>query len=178
MAMRWNKLLLTLAVSALAVSANAEGWNLIKGHSSAITEAREIVVKTPRQWQKLWKEHAANTQAPLPEVDFNKETVVAVFAGQRMSGGYEISTEVEKDKESNTVTVLYQVRKPASMGLTITMMTQPYIIIKLPKPSGSLLVMTKARAKLEKNAVRKAPGVQAAGKRLEGLSLAGSGLFD
>lgn len=47
-----------------------------------------VLVNTKAAWLSLWQKHAPGTTAP--SVDFTKHTVVAVFAGQRKTGGYQI----------------------------------------------------------------------------------------
>jgi len=117
--MRWNKIFLTVAAIALASSASAEGWSQLKGHSSAIKQARETVILNSQQWQAFWKEHTAENPAPLPAVDFSKEAVIAIFAGQRFRGGYEVVAQVLGDEKANDLTVLYQVREPKDKVLAI-----------------------------------------------------------
>src|SRR5690349_22975578 len=63
---------------------------IAKGLRSGIREPSQIAVRSQSEWQKLWRQHssASTAPAPLPTVDFDKEIVVAVFLGEKPSGGY------------------------------------------------------------------------------------------
>jgi hypothetical protein len=61
-----------LAFSDLAASA----------YSGVITQ-RQVAAYDTTTWATLWAEHTSNTEAsPPPQVDFSRQTVAAVFAGQ------------------------------------------------------------------------------------------------
>src|SRR5437867_13040350 len=59
-----------------------------QGTASGVIDRREVVVQSDQQWQKLWNEHAPG--APPTPIDFTKELVVAVYAGQRPTAGYRV----------------------------------------------------------------------------------------
>ena len=80
----------TLAALALllsvAASAQVSGsWSKLEGQHSKIAERRAVAVTDAAAWEKVWREHDA--AAPVPAVDFTKESVVAVFLGQTRSAG-------------------------------------------------------------------------------------------
>ncbi|MFA5141043.1 MAG: protease complex subunit PrcB family protein [Elusimicrobiota bacterium] len=169
--------LLSLAILLLQVPCRAGDWSVLSGSVSGVKQARAIVVRTPTEWKRLWTEHAAGKTAPLPEVDFSKESVVAVFAGERRSGGYRIAVEVLEDPRTDAVTVLYDVRDPAPGGMTISMMTQPFLFRKIAKPAGPVLVKKAedAAGKLVKPERRAAFEGFRAG--VAGMQELGSGVF-
>jgi len=157
--MRWNKFFLAAAALALATSAHAENWSQLKGHSSAITGQLETVIQNPEQWKAFWETHTAGNPQPLPAVDFPKEAVVAIFAGQRFRGGYAITADLKGDEKSGDLTVLYQVKEPQKTGLAITMMTQPYLIIKVKNPRGFVKVCRAGKKGTDKKTAKRAvPG--------------------
>ena len=123
------------------VPCRAGGWSALSGSMSGVRQARAVVVQTAAQWERLWDEHATGNPAPIPSVDFSREAVVAVFAGERRSGGFRIAVEVLEDPRTDAVTVLYNVRAPAAPdGMAISMMTQPFLFHKIAKPAGPILV--------------------------------------
>ena len=68
----------------------------------------------------------------IPEINFNKETVIALFLGEKNSGGYSINVEQimnVKDK----VNVVYKITSPKAGEMVTSVMTQPYCIVKIPK---------------------------------------------
>ena len=84
-------------VLAAAASAEPVERTIASGAMSGVMRPRQEVLKTADAWQKVWNEHTARVQPkpPLPAVDFHKEMVVAIFMGQRPTGGYSVEvTEV------------------------------------------------------------------------------------
>jgi len=113
----------------------------IKGVSSGIKDARKRLILTEADWRGLWKEHMSIRRPvpALPEVDFAQYALIAVFVGERNSGGYQV--EIIKIKESDgQYHVYYQETAPSKgKGRMVTMaLTQPYHIIKVRKPIGNV----------------------------------------
>ena len=75
--------------------------NIERGSNSGVRERKFLVIKTEAEWKTLWQTHA-QPQAPakeLPRVDFDKEMVVAVFLGEKPTGGYRVEiTAIEEDR--------------------------------------------------------------------------------
>ncbi|TFW27313.1 protease complex subunit PrcB family protein [Massilia horti] len=59
--------------------------NLVIAPISGVSDARQVVIKDAASFAKLWAEHGRNrTPAPpMPYVDFSRQMVLAVFAGQK-----------------------------------------------------------------------------------------------
>ena len=175
---RMNKApLLGLAVLLLQVPCRAGGWSVLSGSVSGVKQQRAIVVQTAADWKKLWDEHAAGKAAPMPEVDFSKESVVAVFAGERRSGGYRIAVEVLADPKTDAVTVLYDVRKPGPGGMTISMMTQPFLFRKIAKPAGPVLVKKAEDGSDKRVQPERKAAFQGFGDKVAGMSESAAGMF-
>ena len=68
----------------------------------------------------------------MPAVDFSKQTVVAVFAGQKSTGGYsiKITSVIVEDKK---LLVKYHETEPEKGKVTSQVLTAPAHIIKLDK---------------------------------------------
>jgi hypothetical protein len=64
----------------------------------------------------------------VPNVDFAKSRVVALFMGEKNTGGYAIGIE-EVRQEGNKVIV--KVKKSYPDGMTTMAFTQPYLIAKI-----------------------------------------------
>src|SRR5262249_47458250 len=60
-----------------------------KGDQSNIDAPRQVVIRDAAEWRKLWQQHAPDR--PVPNVDFSKESVAAVFMGNRSTAGYNIA---------------------------------------------------------------------------------------
>lgn len=87
---------------------------------------------TADSFKKLW-EIARGANAPaLPSVDFSKEYVIGVFAGEKPSGGYSITVSSITDA-GDTRTVAVTISKPGEGCVTTQALTSPYQIIIVPE---------------------------------------------
>ena len=74
----------------------------------------------------------------IPVINFEKESVIALFLGEKNSGGYAITIEQVLDK-SNKVYVVYKVVSPGVGDMVTSVMTQPFSIIKIPKTNKEIV---------------------------------------
>jgi PrcB C-terminal len=65
-------------------------------------------------------------------INFEKEMVIALFLGEKNSGGYAITVEQVLNK-NNKVSIFYKETSPKLGDMVTSVMTQPYSIIKIPK---------------------------------------------
>jgi len=103
------------------------------GYSGVRTPGQEVV-KDAEAWKTLWNRVNSNRRpAPKPpEVDFEMQTVVAVFMGTRNSGGYGI--RVDKVIDGGEKTIVRVKKSSPPPGAMVTMaITQPYDIVAIPK---------------------------------------------
>jgi hypothetical protein len=122
-------------IALLALAAGPEMTTIARGPMSAITDARQVVVRSSAEWETLWKEHGV-TQ-PLPVVNFSKEIVAAVFLGSRPTGGFNVeilSTRLEGD----ALIVEYGERRPGRGDIVSQVLTSPFHIVRLPAHEGSV----------------------------------------
>ena len=129
-----NKLALVLALSAtIAVAAesgesskNVKLRELAKGGFSGIQRPAQLVVTNKQQWEKVWTEHSAGrTPQPLPEVNFEKETVIFVALGQKRTGGY--TTKIDSaEKSGDKIIVHVSSKGPAKGAMTTQVITAPF----------------------------------------------------
>lgn len=92
---------------------------------TGIGEARSLVIRDANAWDQFWSELGVGAR---PDVDFTRDIVVAVAAGQRPSGGYEIEVErvTRSDGELNVHVVD---RTPGPNCMTSASLTQPVDVI-------------------------------------------------
>lgn len=124
--------LVSLLLAASPVLAS-EDWTKFEGQRSGIREARFVGVTDGASWEKLWREHDA--QAPVPAVDFSRESVVAVFLGERPTGGVKIELAVLADPLDATRLNAFYEEVRSSKGFATTMISHPYLIVKVRKAS-------------------------------------------
>jgi hypothetical protein len=105
-----------------------------KGNHCGYTEPDKLVIKTEDRWREVWeKMHRLQLPGPKPPaIDFKKNMVIAVFMGERKTGGYEIEiTRIEERKKEIVVEVEEKEPPPESMR-TMTL-TQPYHIVVIKR---------------------------------------------
>jgi len=108
-----------------------------KGAHCGYREPERLVIKTEDQWREVWKKiHHLQLPTPeLPVVDFKKEMVIAVFMGERKSGGYEIEIKKIAQREKEII-VEVEEREPPPESIQTQALTQPYHLIVIHKLKG------------------------------------------
>jgi hypothetical protein len=127
------------ACRAAAVGETVPFSTLGKGINSGIRESAQVVVRSQSEWVALWGRHMRTRTAPPPPpaVDFTTEMVVALFLGERPTGGYEIEvTQVERTDRG--LAVRFRVKKPDPGAMLMQVLTQPFHLIELPRVDESL----------------------------------------
>ena len=127
-----------------------------RGYSSGYRTASQLVIASNEEWVDLWQQHSSNqssldiyngfvTPSPVPEVDFTQEQVVAVFAGEKPTGGYSIEViSVETINSILVITVKHS--QPAPENNVAAVITHPYHIIKIPRMTVEKVVFKQAEA--------------------------------
>jgi hypothetical protein len=126
----------------ILVSATSESGipfsTLAQGETSGVTVSASLAIKSQKAWQTLWAQHATASPAAPPAVDFSREIVLAVFAGERRTGGYEVTiTAVEA--RGGGVLVTYREAKPAPGIFLIQQLTHPYHFVIIPRIEGPIV---------------------------------------
>jgi hypothetical protein len=92
---------------------------------TGIGESRRLVIRDANAWAEFWSELGVGDR---PDVDFSKNVVVAVAAGQRPTGGYEIA--VDRVRQANgELTVEVVETAPGPNCTTTASLTQPVDIV-------------------------------------------------
>ena len=85
-------------------------------------------------WETLWQQHMSysHNPLPLPQVDFAKEMVIAVFGGIKSEGYMLQITKIEQEK--GELVVHYSLVGPCCTKCSLpTGMIQPFHIVKLER---------------------------------------------
>jgi len=123
----------------------------IVGTDSLMTTPEIDLIRTPEAWQNAWAAHrgagVSNPQAgiqintgPAPAVDFEKNIVLAVFAGEVPSAGNYVFVGAQQDdrKGSEHGVIRIAVRPIASPG--ITLQTRPFAFFMLTRYPNAIEV--------------------------------------
>jgi len=95
---------------------------------TGIGEARRLVIRDANSWDQFWSELGVGDR---PAVDFTRDVVVAVAAGQRPTGGYEIA--VDRVSQANgELNVEVVERTPGPNCMTTASLTQPVDVVVVP----------------------------------------------
>lgn len=106
-----------------------------------VTAAKTQIIRSDSEWQSFWTQHRGPN---APSVDFKKNTVVAVFAGQKPTGGYGIAMTGVKRNSQGEIEVEYKESSPPAGGFQITVLTYPYQIASI-NSSGDTIKFVKAK---------------------------------
>jgi len=103
-----------------------------KGFHSGVRESLQIAIWKQADWKDLWQRHTSNKpkQPALPEINFGEEMVVAVFLGDRPTGGYEVEI-ISAEQSESVLTVSFGEKGPRPGAMTIQAFTQPYHIVRV-----------------------------------------------
>lgn len=105
---------------------------IARGTQSGIVRPSRSVITTPDEWAALWAQHTAHAEPPPPRppVDFVCEMVVAVFAGERPTGGHAVEiTRIVP--EGSAATVYYRETTPPPGSFVTEALTHPFHIVRL-----------------------------------------------
>lgn len=135
-------LLITLGSNGLLIAAQDSSKNKIipipfstidKGMKSGLSERKFIIIKSEKKWENIWRLHKAPLvpEKQIPLIDFRQEMIVAVFSGEKKTGGYGIEiTKIEENRYRTELIVYFLEAQPRSNAIVTQALTQPYHIVK------------------------------------------------
>ena len=105
---------------------------IASGTHSAVADRKNFLITSEEEFGKLWSLISA-TGTP-PAVDFAKETVIAIFAGEKPTTGYGVMvSNVEDSAHARMVSVT--LTEPGENCIEGQAITSPYEVLKLPASS-------------------------------------------
>jgi len=105
-----------------------------KGQDSGVGEGSHLVIRSQPQWQALW---ARIGQAAPSAPDFQSSFAVAVFLGQRSTGGYRVQW-LEPEAAGPATVVRYRELKPR--GFAIQALTKPFAVKVFASAAAEIIV--------------------------------------
>jgi hypothetical protein len=127
---------LFVAAALLAGSAYAKKAERImewKGQQGGPAFAGAEVVVDANSWKRLWKTLGQDA----PALDLKAYVAVAVFAGERMTGGYSIEF-LEDTHSGPDMAVRYRIKPPS--GFATQAITQPWKVKAFARVKGKVAV--------------------------------------
>jgi hypothetical protein len=113
-----------------------------KGDQSHVDDPKQVVVRTDAEWSQLWRQHAGDR--PRPQIDFSRESVVALFMGSRPNAGFSTAI-VSATEGGGALIVRYTETKPAAGAITAQVLTFPFHIVAIPKATAANVRFEKAQ---------------------------------
>ena len=95
---------------------------------TGINERRRLVIRDANGWAAFWSELGVGER---PAVDFTRDLVVAVAAGQQSSGGHEISVS-QVTSTNGELRIEVVETSPGPNCMTTTALTQPVDVVVVP----------------------------------------------
>jgi hypothetical protein len=110
-----------------------------QGTYSGIKEPLAQIITNQKDWEDLWKKHVSVLvpQPLVPQIDFDTDVIAAIFSGEKRTSGYRIVVKSIVSSQ-NDVVVTYQETQPPENSFTLQVLTQPFEMIKISKPVGSV----------------------------------------
>lgn len=109
-------------------------WDILaKGNNAVGSETAEYqIIQNSSSLLNVWNRAYGNQLSvpPLPNVDFNKETIIAVFMGQKSTGGYALKLENIQIDGNELFLDLSQI-VPGADAITTMAFTHPWILVKV-----------------------------------------------
>ena len=130
--MSW--MIATLGMTMMVAQGGASPRTLGQGDRTQIMSAREVVVRTPGEWDALWRAHLPTPTPTAP--DFSKEMVVGVFLGDKPTPGYGV-TIVSATTEGGVLRVRYRESTPPADAISAQVITYPYHIVAIPRSAAA-----------------------------------------
>ena len=127
---------LALSVSEAGNGTRIPFVSVDKGSRSGVRERKFVVIKTSQEWEALWRAHRSGTSPgkPVPAFNDQSEMILAVFAGEKKTGGYGIEIlRIEEDGAARSLNAFVRETSPPPSAIVIQALTQPYHIVKLRK---------------------------------------------
>lgn len=102
-------------------------------------ETRFLVISDREGFSELHDNiHAVRRPAPpLPDIDFTKQRVVAVFMGMQRTAGYAVDIDEDVRLRSGTLEVTVRFEKPGPGAILAQVITTPYAVAVLGKGAYS-----------------------------------------
>ncbi len=94
----------------------------------------ELLIGDEQEWARVWKTVESGTipTPPVPAMDFATTRLIAVFAGDKPTGGFDVRIDqITKGSDGKTLQVIVKEKVPAEGAMVTQAFTSPYEIVKI-----------------------------------------------
>ena len=106
------------------------------GSASRITHTSIYYLRNQKELQDLWVAHRGDAHGGPPSVDFDHYFVIAFFAGQRGSSGYEVSIK-RLIEQADKISLEIQENYPGTNCAVLDLPTSPFQLVTIAQRHGS-----------------------------------------
>ncbi len=103
---------------------------------SGINTPEKLVIRDAAKWASVWERHAGPSE-PMPQIDFEKQMVIAVFLGQQNNGCYNTDI-VNVDVTGGKINVTVRNAVPGHLTACTMMMTAPAHLVVTERHEGNV----------------------------------------
>jgi hypothetical protein len=103
-----------------------------RGSRTGVRDARQLVVRGRAEWIELWAQHVSVdvNPAPPPPINFATELIVAVFLGEKPTGGYDLAIS-RVLRSDDSVVVYFREISPVPGAIVTQSLTRPFHIVRI-----------------------------------------------
>jgi hypothetical protein len=116
-------------------------------YASSTSQAGEPglrVLRDAAAWEAAWRELQAGLAAgPAPAVDFARDMVVVVAAGERPSGGHNLRVEGTSTAADGALVVHVTTTEPGEGCMSAAVITSPVDVVRVPRTAGPVRAATR-----------------------------------
>ncbi len=118
---------------------------IAKGTYSGYEKASQKVIDNQEQWEDLWQQHTCDTEPPppVPQENFTRYMLVAVFAGEQPSSGYSVEI-ISVKKTDDALVIIVEYDEPEPGVLVQDVITYPYHIVRILQTDVNKIVFEQA----------------------------------
>jgi len=127
----WTLLLALLPIGCSA----AQHPPLWQGDAPQMLAEQQNIVTSTHDWQQLWQ----HIGKPAPQSLPNDKTAIALFLGQKRTGGYSIEFVAVQQEERQTK-VIYRIKTPPFNEMTAQVLTSPYAVTLIPRSDKPIIL--------------------------------------
>jgi hypothetical protein len=122
----------------------AESAHLYTSQDSPNGEPGVRVLRDRAAWEAAWRELQAGLAAgPAPAVDFGREMVVVVAAGQKSSGGHAVRVDGTSQGADGGLVVHVTATSPGEGCMSTMALTSPVDVVRVPRAPGAVRSVTR-----------------------------------
>ena len=128
---------------------------IVSGDQSGITTKNEMIITSEEEWKALWQklDHSEHPEIKsLPKVNFDKESIVALFQGQKPTSGYMVDAMVQQIGQDR-FEISVSEGGPGEGCVVAQVITTPYLIIKTKKLTPANTRITRATTSIKSSCI-------------------------